>query len=82
MKTHKLNFQQNKCCVFLMVWSIRNIMRVNPVNGSASELIGQTITGQTSFATAIVTLLFHLEKMQINVVELELDPETINGTFD
>ena len=39
-------------------WTTRNIMRVNVVNGSTTELIGQTITGQTSGATAIVTSTF------------------------
>ena len=35
-------------------WTTRKLMRVNVVNGSTTELIGQTITGQTSGATAIV----------------------------
>ena len=35
-------------------WTTRKLMRVNVVNGSPTELIGQTITGQTSGATAIV----------------------------
>ena len=64
------------------VWSVRNIMRVNPVNGSATELIGQTITGQTSFATAIVTASVSFREAGNNVIELELDPETIVGTFE
>ena len=63
------------------VWSVRNIMRVNPVNGSASELIGQTITGQTSGDTAIVTSSVSFREAGNNVVEIELDPATINGTF-
>ena len=63
------------------VWSVRNIMRVNPVNGSATELVGQTITGQTSFATAIVTASVSFREAGNNVVELELDPETIVGAF-
>ena len=64
------------------VWSVRNIMRVNPVNGSATELIGQTITGQTSFATAIVTASVSFREAGNNVIELELDPATITGTFE
>ena len=63
------------------VWSVRNIMRVNPVNGSATELIGQTINGQTSFASAIVTASVSFREAGNNVVELELDPATIVGTF-
>ena len=62
-------------------WSVRNIMRVKPVNGSTSELIGQTITGQSSFATAIVTSSVSFRELSKDVVELELDPSTITGTF-
>ena len=64
------------------VWSVRDVMRVLPVKGSASELIGQTITGQTSFATAIVTASVSFREASKDVVELELDKATINGTFE
>lgn len=63
------------------IWSVRDIMRVLPVNGSATELIGQTITGQTSFATAIVTASVSFREATRDVVELELDKATISGTF-
>ena len=63
------------------IWSVRDIMRVLPVSGSATELIGQTITGQTSFATAIVTAAVSFREATNDVVELELDKATINGTF-
>jgi len=62
-------------------WSIRDIMRAKPVKGSTSELIGQTITGQTSGATAIVVSSVSFRESQKDVVELELDPTTITGTF-
>tara|TARA_B100001113_G_scaffold218092_1_gene178909 strand:- start:2308 stop:5220 length:2913 start_codon:yes stop_codon:yes gene_type:complete len=62
-------------------WSVRDIMRAKPVNGSASELVGQTITGQTSGATAIVVSSVSFRESQKDVVELELDPSTITGTF-
>ena len=64
------------------VWSVRDIMRVLPVKGSASELIGQTITGQTSFATAIVTASVSFREASKDVIELELDKATISGTFE
>ena len=64
------------------VWSVRDVMRVLPVKGSASELIGQTITGQTSFATAIVTASVSFREASKDVVELELDKATISGTFE
>ena len=62
-------------------WSVRNVMRVKPVTGSATELIGQTITGQSSFATAIVVSSVSFRETLKDVVELELDPSTITGTF-
>ena len=62
-------------------WSVRDVMRAKPVNGNTSELIGQTITGQTSFATAIVTSSVLFREASKDVVELELDPATITGTF-
>ena len=62
-------------------WSVRDIMRVKPGNGSATELVGQTITGQTSFATAIVVSSVSFREATKDVVELELDPSTITGTF-
>ena len=62
-------------------WSVRNVMRVKPVTGSATELIGQTITGQSSFATAIVVSSVSFRETLKDVIELELDPSTITGTF-
>ena len=64
------------------LWSVRDIMRVKPGNGSATELVGQTITGQSSFATAIVTASVSFREANKNVVELELDPLSISGTFE
>mgnify|MGYP003300066741 CR=1 FL=1 len=63
------------------LWSVRDIMRVKPGNGSATELIGQTITGQTSFATAIVVSSVSFREATRDVVELELDPTTVTGAF-
>ena len=53
-------------------WTTRKLMRVNVVNGSTSELIGQTITGQTSGATAIVVSSVSFREAQTNIVELEI----------
>ena len=63
------------------LWSVRDIMRVKPGIGSARELIGQTINGQTSFATAIVVSSVSFREASKDVVELEIDPTTITGTF-
>ena len=62
-------------------WTVKNIMRAQPVNGSTSELIGQTITGQTSSATAIIVSSVSFREANKDVLEIELDPSTITGTF-
>ena len=62
-------------------WTTRNMMRVNVVNGVPSELIGQTITGHTSGATAIVVSSVSFRESGKNIVELELDEESFSGTF-
>ena len=62
-------------------WTTRKLMRVNVVNGSTTELIGQTITGQTTGATAIVTSTVSFREAQTNIVELEIDEDTFSGTF-
>ena len=62
-------------------WTTRNIMRAEPVNGDASELIGVTITGKTSGATAIVTSSISFRENNKDVVELEIDENTRNGNF-
>ena len=61
-------------------WTTRKLMRVNVVNGSPTELIGQTITGQASSATAIVVSTVSFRD-QTNIVELEIDEESFSGTF-
>ena len=62
-------------------WTTRKLMRVNITNGIPSELIGQTITGSTSGATAIVVSTVSFREAQTNIVELEIDEETFSGTF-
>ena len=62
-------------------WTTRNIMRVNAVNGFPRELIGQVVTGRTSGATAIVVSSITFREAETDIIELELDADTINGTF-
>jgi len=63
-------------------WSDDFVMRVLEIGTSDfSELIGQTITGQTSGATAIVSSLVKFKSGTTLVTELNLDQTTINGTF-
>ena len=56
-------------------------MRAEPVNGDASELIGVTITGKTSGASAIITSSISFRENNKDVIELELDENTRDGNF-
>ena len=63
-------------------WSDDFVMRVVEIGTSNfNELIGQTITGQTSGATAIVSSLVKFKSGTTLVTELNLDQTTISGTF-
>ena len=63
-------------------WSDDFVMRVIEIGTSNfNELIGQTITGQTSGATAIVSSLVKFKSGTTLVTELNLDQLTLNGTF-
>ncbi len=59
----------------------QNILRVLAKIGDPATLIGRTITGKNSNATALIE---NLQKFQIGideVTELVLNPDTIQGTF-
>jgi len=62
-------------------WTTRNLMRINAVNGLPNELIGQSVRGDTSGATAIVVSSITFREAQTDIIELELDAETIDGIF-
>mgnify|MGYP001260278455 CR=1 FL=1 len=63
-------------------WSDDFVMRVVEIGTSNfNELIGQTITGQTSGATAIVSSLVKFKSGTTLVTELNLDQTTLDGTF-
>ena len=63
-------------------WSDDFVMRVVEIGTSNfNELIGQTITGQTSGATIIVSSLVKFKSGTTLVTELNLDQTTISGTF-
>lgn len=63
------------------VWTTRRIMRIQEVSGDTAELIGQTITGQTSSATAIITSTIGIRENFTDIVEIEIDTDTQTGTF-
>ena len=62
-------------------WTTRKIMRINLVTGVISELIGQSIVGQTTGATGIVVSTVSFREAETNIVEIELDEESFSGTF-
>ena len=63
------------------VWTTRKLMRIQQV-GSVDELIGQTVVGQTSGATAIpVSTIGIREAPFTDIVEIEIDEDTQTGTF-
>ena len=63
-------------------WSDDFVMRVVEIGTSNfQELVGQTITGKDSGATAIVSSLVKFQSGTNTVTELNLDKTTIEGTF-
>ena len=62
-------------------WTTKRIMRVTETAGNADELIGQTITGATSGATAIPVSTIGIREAFTDIVEVEIDIDTQTGTF-
>lgn len=62
-------------------WTFRTIMKVQELTGFVSELIGQTITGQSSTATAIPTSTLGYRESNTSIQEIEIDTNLIVGTF-
>ena len=63
------------------VWTTRKLMRIQQVTGSVDELIGQTVVGQTSGATAIPVSTIGIREAFTDIVEIEIDEDTQTGTF-
>ena len=64
------------------VWTTRLIMRVDVTAGDVSELIGQTVTGQSSQATAIPVSTIGVREAFTDIVEIEVDADSQTGTFE
>ena len=63
-------------------WVNRIILRTSPgVNAIATEIIGTTITGGTSGATAVVSSALSTAEGGDAIVQFELNPDSIVGTF-
>ena len=62
-------------------WTRKKIMRVLGVSGEVTDLVGQTITGQTSLATAIPTSVVSFRESETTIIEIEIDEATQTLTF-
>ena len=62
-------------------WSTSKILRALTVNGETSQLIGRSIEGETSGATAIIENIFKFQIGINEVSEFILNADTIVGTF-
>ena len=59
----------------------KKVLRAIATVGDTSDLIGRTITGQTSSATAIIENVFKFQIGANEVTEFILNQESISGTF-
>ena len=62
-------------------WDTQKILRAIATVGDTSNLIGRTIEGETSEATAIVENVFKFQIGANEVTEFILNEDTIQGTF-
>jgi len=62
-------------------WDTKKILRVIATTGDTANLIGRSIEGETSEATAIVENVFKFQIGANEVSELILNEDTILGTF-
>jgi hypothetical protein len=62
-------------------WDTKKILRAIATTGDTANLVGRTITGETSSATAIVENIFKFQIGANEVTEFILNEDTITGTF-
>ncbi len=62
-------------------WNTNKIVRCIATKGDTSTLVGRTIEGQTSEATAIIENVFKFQIGANEVTEFILNAESIQGTF-
>ena len=62
-------------------WDTQKILRAIATVGDTSNLIGRTIEGETSEATAVVENVFKFQIGANEVTEFILNEDTIQGTF-
>ena len=62
-------------------WNTSKILRAVATVGNTSNLIGRTITGKSSGATAVIENVFKFQIGDAEVSEFILNEDTLNGTF-
>ena len=62
-------------------WNTQKVLRSIITTGDSSFLIGRTITGQTSGATAVVESIKKFLIGSKEVSELVINEDTLSGTF-
>jgi len=62
-------------------WDTKKILRAIVTTGDTANLVGRTITGETSEATAVVENVFKFQIGATEVSEIILNEDTILGTF-
>lgn len=62
-------------------WNTNKIMRAISTVGDTADLVGRTITGKTSEASAIVENVFKFQIGEDEVTEFILNEDTLSGTF-
>jgi len=62
-------------------WDTQKILRVIATTGDTADLVGRTITGQTSGATAIIENVYKFQIGENEVSEFLLNEDTLMGTF-
>ncbi|MDP7365726.1 MAG: hypothetical protein QGH83_00490, partial [Candidatus Pacebacteria bacterium] len=64
-------------------WASQTLMRVTPgANAVASEVVGTTLTGRTSGATAVIASVVEFVEGNTLIVEFELNPDSLDSTYN
>jgi|MDSW01.2.fsa_nt_gb hypothetical protein len=64
------------------IWVFKTILRCEAGPGiEATEVIGKTITGETSTASAIAVSAITIQEGGDTIINFELDPDSVSGTF-
>ena len=64
------------------VWVFKTILRCEAGPGiNATEVVGKTITGETSTASAIAVSAITIQEGGATIINFELDPDSVSGTF-